>query len=93
MNASASVQADLPSQARIRWLCRRGMKELDVLLELFFAAEYASLSTADQTLFYTLVQLEDPELYGYMMGRNTPDQADLAEMVIRIRDYRVVGTA
>ena len=33
----------MSEKSRIRWLCRRGMKELDVLLERFVSQEYDDL--------------------------------------------------
>ena len=47
---------------RIRWLCRRGMKELDVLLDRFVNAEYDTLSEAEHDELLALLNREDPDL-------------------------------
>lgn len=79
------------SRARIRWLCRRGMKELDVLLERFFSAEFDHLSAAEQDAFHSLVQAEDPDIYNYLLGREQPKNAALVTLVGRIRTYQQVA--
>lgn len=76
------------SKARIKWLCRRGMKELDVLLEGFFVAEYDQLSASDQAAFYSLVQAEDPDIYNFFLGREQPDDAAVAALVARIQTHQ-----
>ena len=64
------------------------MKELDVLLERYFNAEFDGMSEPRQRLFYALLQFEDPQLYAYLMGRDTPENSELAALVVQIRDYR-----
>ncbi|MDN5938448.1 MAG: succinate dehydrogenase assembly factor 2 [Salinisphaera sp.] len=71
--------------ARIRWLCRRGMKELDVLLELFFHSEYAQLDATGQGVFRQLLEYEDPALYAILVGGAVPESRDQAAMAARIR--------
>ena len=68
------------------------MKELDVLLERYFNAEFDAMPVERQHLFYALLQFEDPQLYAYLMGRDTPANAELAALVVQIRDYRA-GTS
>ncbi len=80
------------SKARIRWLCRRGMKELDVLLERYFEAEFDALDVNDQALFYALLQHEDPDLHAWMLGRVAAPDPALQELVTRIREYSAAGT-
>ena len=90
---STDVASDLPSKSRLRWLCRRGMKELDVLLERFFETEFDALTADEQGVFYQLLQYEDPELNAYMLGRlQAADPAQQA-MIVRIRDYRAYRPA
>lgn len=61
-------------RARLRWLCRRGMKELDVLLERFLKDRYDGLNTEQQQAFMRLLQMEDPDLMAMLMGKQAaPD--------------------
>lgn len=55
--------------SRLRWLCRRGMKELDVVLSRYLEQRYPTASTQDQACFRELLQLPDPELYNLLLGR------------------------
>lgn len=74
---------------RLRWRCRRGMKELDVLLERFLATRYAAASSAEKCAFAALLDLPDPELAAYLMGHarsSDPEIAALAERISASRD-------
>ncbi|MDO9214077.1 MAG: succinate dehydrogenase assembly factor 2 [Methylococcales bacterium] len=48
--------------AKVKWQCRRGMKELDLLLENYLATDYLTADTAEKTRFAQLLCLEDDEL-------------------------------
>ena len=48
--------------AKLRWRCRRGMKELDVLLEQYLETDYPHADIAEQQRFKELLQLENDEL-------------------------------
>jgi antitoxin CptB len=48
--------------AKVKWQCRRGMKELDLLLENYVATDYLTADTAEKTRFAELLRLEDDEL-------------------------------
>ncbi|MES1925461.1 succinate dehydrogenase assembly factor 2 [Salinisphaera sp. T31B1] len=78
----------MSEKSRIRWLCRRGMKELDVLLERFVGAEYDDLDERERGELLTLVGMEDPDLYYLIMERSEPDNAVQAELLGRIRQFK-----
>ena len=71
--------------ARLRWRCRRGMRELDALLSRFVEQAYAKLSPGDKALFSQLLELPDPELHAYLVGRNAAPDPDLATLLEHIR--------
>lgn len=48
--------------AKLKWQCRRGMKELDLLLENYLATDYLLADTAEKARFIELLALEDDEL-------------------------------
>ena len=54
--------------AKLKWQCRRGMKELDLLLENYLATDYLLADTAEKTRFAELLQLEDDELLTVLMN-------------------------
>ncbi|MDD1605361.1 MAG: succinate dehydrogenase assembly factor 2 [Methylococcaceae bacterium] len=53
---------------KLKWQCRRGMKELDLLLENYLATDYLLADTAEKTRFSELLQLEDDELLTVLMN-------------------------
>jgi antitoxin CptB len=54
--------------AKLKWQCRRGMKELDLLLENYLATDYLVADTAEKARFIELLQLEDDELFAVLMS-------------------------
>ena len=68
---------------KLRWRCRRGMKELDVLLERYVDERFRGASTAEQEAFRQLLDTEDQVLYGYCLGAQPPPP-HLATLIERI---------
>ena len=58
--------------SRLRWRCRRGMLELDLVLQSFLSSNFSSLSADDQARFELLLELPDPDLCAYLLGRDEP---------------------
>jgi antitoxin CptB len=54
---------------KLRWRCRRGMKELDVLLRRYVDERFATASTAEQQAFESLLDAQDPVIYAYCLGQ------------------------
>lgn len=69
---------------RLRWRCRRGMRELDQLMERFLDRAWATSSDADRALFLTLLDTEDDILWRWCMGRSRPEEPALADFVDRL---------
>ncbi|MDT8364222.1 MAG: succinate dehydrogenase assembly factor 2 [Nitrosomonas sp.] len=62
--------------ARIRWRCRRGMLELDIVLQRFLEKHYAQLSESQYREFETLLSLPDHDLWAMIAAdNNAPDTA------------------
>jgi antitoxin CptB len=85
MSAPSALQ-DLQTR-RLRWRCRRGMKELDVLLERFARTHLASAPLAERRALEELLALPDPDLAGYLLGEEVPRQVAVAQLVARIRAF------
>jgi succinate dehydrogenase flavin-adding protein (antitoxin of CptAB toxin-antitoxin module) len=62
------------------------MRELDAVLERFLADAYVSLPGADKRRFEELLELPDPELHAYLVGRSVPPDRELAALIMSIRD-------
>ncbi len=73
--------------ARLRWACRRGMLELDLMLPIFLEKRYMVLSEQDKQLFERLLECQDAELFAWLMGHESSDDAELQTMVEMIRHH------
>ncbi len=71
---------------RLRWMCRRGMKELDILLEAFLAREAAALDRGAWPQFETLLAAEDDVLWDWVQGRSHPASPDLKAILDAVRN-------
>ncbi len=70
---------------RLRWRCRRGMKELDVLLERWLGRHAGTAEPREIQRFEALLDLQDPQLARYLLaGDPHPDPA-IAALIERIR--------
>ncbi len=69
---------------RLRWRCRRGMRELDMLLLAFVENEYAVADSPDQKAFRQLLTLPDPEILALLTGKSTVDDSRLQNIVERL---------
>lgn len=74
------------NDARLRWQCRRGVRELDVLLEGYLSNAFGTAGDEQKVAFRRLLTLPDPELIGYLLGGLTPQDSAVAEIVSQIRD-------
>jgi antitoxin CptB len=70
------------------WRCRRGTKELDVLLERYVKHAYADASDAERGCFRQILELPDPVLTDYFFGHVLANDPVVAGLVERIRTYR-----
>ncbi|WP_281556095.1 succinate dehydrogenase assembly factor 2 [Thalassomonas sp. RHCl1] len=68
-------------KARLKWACRRGMLELDVLFMPFVDEAYDQLSEQEQVIFERLLTCEDPELFAWFMGHESCEDPELNSMV------------
>ena len=72
-------------RGKLRWRCRRGMKELDLLTLGYLEQHYPTASAEEQQAFAALLELQDPLLMSYMVGRETPADGTTARVVAVMR--------
>ena len=61
------------------------MRELDAVLAAFVDAEGERLSDAELGCFEAILELPDPTLHAYLLGRSAPADAATAALIERIR--------
>lgn len=69
------------NKPRLRWACRRGMLELDVLFMPFVEEAYDDLSAENKAIFERLLVCQDPELFAWFMGHEICEDKELNAMV------------
>lgn len=77
----------IPSEElrRLRWRCRRGMLELDLVLQDFLDKQYAALSASERAAFQRLLSLPDTALISYLHGTEEVDSEELKDIVNKLR--------
>jgi len=58
---------------RIRWRCRRGLLELDLVLQAFLERGYGRLDGGQRRLFDELLEQPDNDLLDLALGRCEPE--------------------
>jgi len=70
----------------LRWQQRRGMKELDVLLERYYNRHYMVAAPAERAVFAKLLEREDPEIWLWVVGQ-AEVPAEFAHVIAALRQY------
>jgi len=71
---------------RLRWRCRRGMRELDVLMLRYLDHGWPQASESERKVFLRLLDSEDDKLWQWFMGRERPADKELDELIQHITD-------
>ena len=70
---------------KLRWLCRRGVRELDVLFTEFLDTQYADLDLPLQAAFQHLLQQQDPQITDWLFDRSKPEDLKLQQIISRLQ--------
>lgn len=71
-------------EGKLRWQCRRGMRELDDLLLHWLQRHYDTSSETQKRAFERLLALPDPEIAAYLLKKAVPDSDSLGQIVDEI---------
>ena len=71
---------------RLRWRCRRGMRELDQLFDRYLDTRWAAASDEERGLFLRILDTEDDKLWRWFMGYEECPDAELVPLLVTIRD-------
>ena len=77
---------DESSWSRLRWRCRRGMLENDIILARYLDSVGRAMPDADLIALDRLLDLADNELWDLLSGRTEVDDDDLQQLVRRLRN-------
>jgi len=76
---------DATELSRLRWRCRRGLLENDLILARFIDARGQTMSDDEVAGLDRLLRLADDELWTMLAGRAEPDEAALRPLVAALR--------
>ncbi len=74
-------------RSRVKWACRRGMLELDVIIMPFFEVCFDALIPSEKADFVSLLECDDPDLFMWLMGKGQSEDLALAAMITKIIEH------
>ena len=76
----ASTPISDVARERLKWRCRRGMKELDLMLLRYLREQHADASSDERAAFEEFLELPDPDLARYLIAGDPPDEPRFAAL-------------
>jgi antitoxin CptB len=76
---------DRAAHDRLKWKCRRGLLELDLVLERFVDRNASALDEDELARLRELLELPDNDLWDIVSGRSEKYSARLGDIVARLR--------
>jgi antitoxin CptB len=70
-----------PRIRKLKWLCRRGMKELDVLFERFIQNEQDALEQGSWPELESLLALEDDQLWDFIQKPGCAEAREFRDLL------------
>ena len=58
---------------KLRWKSRKGIRELDILLQSFLDNEFIKLNNSDKKIFEELIEIETYDLLNAITGKTSYD--------------------
>ncbi len=71
----------LMDKNRLLWASRRGMLELDLILQPFAENVYSQLSPDDQQRYEQLLDCEDQDLFSWLLRSKVPEDAQIRQII------------
>ncbi len=84
--SSKTSEESLIELSQLRWHCRRGVKELDVVLSNYLEKHYLDSATDLQQAFKTLLKLEDPILMSLVFDHHQTEDAEQNLVLDKIKN-------
>lgn len=77
-------------RSRLLWRCRRGIREMDIVLQTFLNESFDSLSDSDKNSFIQLLDEPDLDILNWIMGKDEPDDTGIKNIIQLIRKSRKI---
>ena len=77
--------------SKVQWRCKRGMLELDLMLQSFCTSIYPDLSLEKQQLFEHLLECEDQDLQRWLVGTEPALDPKLQDLILVIRHMHAMA--
>jgi len=77
-------------KVRLRWGCRRGMLELDLLLLPFFEKEFEHLSLEEKHIFPEFLEESDQDLYAWILNFQKCTEPKFQSLLKKIRSHHAI---
>ena len=77
----------LTPHSRIRWDCRRGMLELDIVLARFMEQNFERLTPQEVEVFQGLLAYSDPDLWELLQSDETGVDDNVRKVLLLLRQY------
>lgn len=74
----------MSSRAKLQWQCRRGMRELDLILGSFVERCFEGLSSEERDSLQSLLEQPDQAILAWVMGRETHPDPGVARLVDKV---------
>lgn len=71
--------------AELRWRCRRGMLELDILLNAYLERRFDTLSPEQNAAFNAILDYPDQVLFDLLMGNMRSSDAGINNLISDIQ--------
>jgi len=71
----------MSDMSRLRWRCRRGTKELDIVMNRYLQERYETASAEEQASFNALLDIEDPIIFDWLMDKTQAEDENLKAFV------------
>ncbi len=75
-------------KSRMLWRCRRGIKEMDIVLQDFIKNSYDELNNENKSAFSKLLEEQDLDILNWVLGKDKPEDKTLIEIIKKIRSSR-----
>lgn len=81
------------NQRRLLWRCRRGLLELDIVLQRFITAHFATLTLGELQQLEALLDLTDNECWAVINGDKGANFQSFNGLVLKINDTKALNTS